>query len=612
MKKIIAFTLAYLLTFQPCVYAACTWSDGVGTPVSTTGHPTVADVQDCCDTANANQYNGEVTVFIPALTTPTWTTNVEFDARNWTVTKATFKGAGITSTIINGTAAIIFKIPSGITARIKDFKLTGGQTLEMQTQSDDWSVVNVNFYKSDTFYIKGTGSGAIVSPFVISDNPSKKVIIHIEGHYGPPENASDSGNYSWGRPSVIGTRNANVNLEGSTFECDGIQRQIIDGEFGGSYAVRLSNFTKGCGFTSHDALYGRAIRSIEAAYNKLDFTGVDAGTISSAVGFRGGTILMAHNAIINAAAFDVYQRPIVMTNYRSGKYDYDMSGIFNSLADGTAGKGCFGITTSSTGPVRCYTDTDCPSGAQPGGETGACQDIDSNTGGNGYAARDQLGRGANQAPEKSYLWDNTLDGTAKNPWVYDVPGPGTIRQAIVDWVPGDHGGLSWTATYHIVLGRDYEISAKTGWSTPQCPDSRTELTGSCDTATLGVDGYNIEADTTPPTITAFTIPATSISLTVAISSFAASDAVGVTGYCLVETNDSAGCSWAGSAPSTYTFSTQGAKTLYAFAKDAAGNISVMTSTHQIDMDSVTITLPNATIGTGAGVSVNVGAGVSLQ
>jgi hypothetical protein len=97
-----------------------------------------------------------------------------------------------------------------------------------------------------------------------------------------------------------------------------------------------------------------------------------------------------------------------------------------------------------------------------------------------------------------------------------------------------------------------------------------------------------------PVVTAFTIPATSTSLTVTISSFTATDAVGVTGYCLQPTNSSTGCTWTASSPLTYPFGTQGAKTLYAFAKDAAGNISTNTETHEVDTDGTTITLVNAT------------------
>lgn len=58
-------------------------------------------------------------------------------------------------------------------------------------------------------------------------------------------------------------------------------------------------------------------------------------------------------------------------------------------------------------------------------------------------------------------------------------------------------------------------------------------------------------DTTAPTVTAFTIPATSSSLTVAISSFSATDNVAVTGYRVTEsaTAPAAGATgWTASAP----------------------------------------------------------------
>ncbi len=84
------------------------------------------------------------------------------------------------------------------------------------------------------------------------------------------------------------------------------------------------------------------------------------------------------------------------------------------------------------------------------------------------------------------------------------------------------------------------------------------------------------ADVTAPTVTGFAIPATATSLTVPITTFTATDATGVTGYLVTETasTPAAGASgWIVSAPTTYTFSSAGTKTLYAWAKDAAGNVS---------------------------------------
>lgn len=97
-------------------------------------------------------------------------------------------------------------------------------------------------------------------------------------------------------------------------------------------------------------------------------------------------------------------------------------------------------------------------------------------------------------------------------------------------------------------------------------------------------------DTTAPTITTFDLDATSASLTVPLS-FVASDNVAVAKYYVSESGttpalDAAG--WVNSAPTTYTFSSAGSKTLYGWVQDAAGNISIRSS------DTTTITLTDNT------------------
>lgn len=87
--------------------------------------------------------------------------------------------------------------------------------------------------------------------------------------------------------------------------------------------------------------------------------------------------------------------------------------------------------------------------------------------------------------------------------------------------------------------------------------------------------YSVASDTTAPTVTAFTA-GTPTGSSVPITSFTATDAVGVTGYLITEsaTTPSAGAAgWTGTAPSTYTAVGTGALTLRAWAKDAAGNVS---------------------------------------
>ncbi|MDA8430934.1 MAG: DUF4082 domain-containing protein [Geobacteraceae bacterium] len=95
------------------------------------------------------------------------------------------------------------------------------------------------------------------------------------------------------------------------------------------------------------------------------------------------------------------------------------------------------------------------------------------------------------------------------------------------------------------------------------------------------------SDTTPPTVTAFTVPAAASTLTVAITTLTATDDVGVTGYLVTEsaaTPSATASGWASAVPTSYTFTTTGTKILYAWARDAAGNVSAGVS------DSVAITL----------------------
>jgi hypothetical protein len=96
------------------------------------------------------------------------------------------------------------------------------------------------------------------------------------------------------------------------------------------------------------------------------------------------------------------------------------------------------------------------------------------------------------------------------------------------------------------------------------------------------------ADVTAPTLSSFALPATSTSLTVPVSAFTASDNIAVTGYMITESSAKPAASssgWSSSVPASFTFSSAGAKTAYAWVKDAAGNVSSSRSA------SVTITVP---------------------
>jgi len=135
-------------------------------------------------------------------------------------------------------------------------------------------------------------------------------------------------------------------------------------------------------------------------------------------------------------------------------------------------------------------------------------------------------------------------------------------------------------------------------------DTTTEANGS---ATLSAKAYdaagnvgsssnvlvnvnNLIPDTTSPAVSTFSLPATATATTVAITAFTATDNTSVTGYLVTESASApavGAAGWTATAPTSFTFSAAGAKTAYAWARDAAGNISGGMSS------AVTITLPNA-------------------
>ena len=83
-------------------------------------------------------------------------------------------------------------------------------------------------------------------------------------------------------------------------------------------------------------------------------------------------------------------------------------------------------------------------------------------------------------------------------------------------------------------------------------------------------------DTAAPTVTVFTVPATSSTLAIPITAITATDNVSVTGYIVTQSStkpSATAAGWSATVPATYTVSAAGTYTLYAYAKDAAGNVS---------------------------------------
>lgn len=119
-----------------------------------------------------------------------------------------------------------------------------------------------------------------------------------------------------------------------------------------------------------------------------------------------------------------------------------------------------------------------------------------------------------------------------------------------------------------------------------------------------MDGIRVKAlppvpDTTPPLVALSVVPPLT-ALTVQVN-FTATDQAGVTGYKLSESSSVPPANdpgWLGAAPASYTFGNFGDKTLYAYAKDAAGKIGSAVATFGVYATSQVLTV--TTSGTGSG------------
>jgi hypothetical protein len=194
---------------------------------------------------------------------------------------------------------------------------------------------------------------------------------------------------------------------------------------------------------------------------------------------------------------------------------------------------------------------------------------------------------AGNALAANFTWSFTTQALFPLTIVKQGSGTGTVSSDL----PGISCGASCFASYPggntVLLTAAADAgSVFTGWG--------GSCSGSQNTLSLLMNGpknctatFTPSADAVPPTVTSFTLPATATSLTVPVTSFTASDNVAVTGYLLSEVSTqplATDPNWTPSPPSSYTFATQGSRTLYAFARDAAGNISGALSA------TVTITL----------------------
>ena len=158
-----------------------------------------------------------------------------------------------------------------------------------------------------------------------------------------------------------------------------------------------------------------------------------------------------------------------------------------------------------------------------------------------------------------------------------------------------HGGLAVNDNYSYLVRGSNAVGEGTGMA-----------------ASATVTGAG-SPDTTPPVITSFTLPALSSSLKVPVSSLQGSDNLAVSAFLLSENpaKPAAGAAgWVTSTPTFFTFASFGSRTLYAWAKDVAGNISASASAPVTINLTFPLTVQDAGSGSGTVTSLAPNPGIS--
>ena len=345
---------------------------------------------------------------------------------------------------------------------------------------------------------------------------------------------------------------------------------FTDGRGGAMSTWRYNTFTNSCFLGGHDLFTSqqRGTKGVEAYGNVFRYTQELASQMNTG---RGGGWLVYDNKFQFAVAPS--QNPLQFTSDIVQRYlgpgQYPWYGC-----DGTPKYFCLkGVTPCSTPG----TPGDCL--LYPGD---SCVEIDTS---GGYPCRDQVGYSGNDMHLNPMTFWNNLQCTTGADCTANQYSP-------LGWPSGANPVVHWG-----VEAIDYDSTTNTGTCVGVVSDFCTTYWDDVNKKRKNYTPYTYPhplrgeggpIDTEDPVVTAFVIPATNTSLRVPITTFTATDNVGVTGYCLSETNVAATCTpWAATRQTYFDFTTQGAKTIYGFAKDAAGNYSASLN------DSVTITLPDA-------------------
>lgn len=523
------------------INATITASSGTGTGLS----------------ADGASFNGDG-VYLPAGTA-TWTANVNFSSKN-----VLLAGQGIATNINPGAYKIYIggSNPERLQFRITNIKFSGAVSAQVINIFPQDFTSAGGGWRIDHLTIDVTGGdnpidiqeytwGVIDNCFIRRDGKA----VRISAYANSMDTGTPKVRGSYERSLAMGYGSANaIYVEDCTLVNTGATSASVAEEIdlgGGSMVLRHNTIWRGMLFGKYTRATGTGDqptlgpKKIEVYSNTWHGVCDDTYCSSSLTPtasfgrFSGGTGLVYNNTISGYTSGNM-----LLDDYRakpSTCSSMGWDGVVWSCCDGTLSQTWDGNKECTNGSLleAANGDGSCPTAGY------------TNT---GYPCAGQVGYGSgspgSQENSPWYEWNNGPEATCKT--------GGTCSNGM-DFYTDIPLYVRSSASPHPMTESPYEYANNTEYS--YSPYTYP---------------HPLRGTSGAPTVTVFIIPATSTSLIVPITTFAATDDFLVAGYKLTETSATPAAGdpgWTATAPTSFTFSESGNKTLYAWAKDAEGNVS---------------------------------------
>ena len=521
--------------------------------------------------------------------------------------KAVLDGAGYTSVVVTGVNSLKFDftVPAGISSVNLDFLFAS-----QETYTSDWDIAGV--------FVDGVNYAKLPNGRILRVTTASE----LNNYYSSLLSGWDS----WAVPQTvvglldltktthtikIAVADTDDQLVPSGLFLSSLRTSAQTGGGGGIVPISGSSVSPptalaGAGGPAFTLNYAAAAGGMSnGEINVTVPAGWSGGSVTSSTGapsLAGGVIKVTGVTLAEGATITITYSGVtvgatvganIFTTAVKSNIDGTLAALVNSptvtvkvnsttsIASSTGSSGILGQSVTFTATVASSSDTPVGTvvfqdgsvtlGSAPLNNGVAVYSISTLTVGSHTIKAIYNGDGKNNGSNASTTINIVTSDTTPAVITWANPGSISYGTALSTAQLNATANVAGTFTYTPASGTVLPVGTHT-LSVAFTPNDTVNYKGQSATTTVTV----ILTDTIAPEIAKLSMPSTNSSLSVVITELIATDAFGVTGYLLSDNASpplASDPAWSANVPSSYIFRTWGNNTLYAFAKDAAGNIS---------------------------------------